>query len=466
MLLYSYPDSLKKWKLAALFPFLLLYTVCVAQHETFTPAPVSEPVLKEWEGRHQIRYEAGLSGLPSANRKDYKDLYEERWNNIREKFDKKEIYTDPVAQKYLDALVQEITASNPILNGQPFSCYFSRSGVPNASYMGEGVILFHIGLFKRLDNESQAAFVLCHEIAHYYLQHSEKSIEQYVSRLNSDEVQQQLKKIKRSEYQKRTQLEHLVKGLTFDSRRHSRDHESDADSMGVELMHHTRFSVAEALTTLALLDKVDQDDLPTAARLQEQFHSAEYPFQKKWLAREEGLLGGHVHLSTDEPMADSLKTHPDCSTRIRLLQPLAARYASAAPTKDVVNAQTFALLKHRFAYEIAAYSYEAQNYTRSLYYTLELFQAHPDDPYLITLTGKILNAMYAAQKQHTLSKVTDLPSPYQTESYNQLLQFVQNLYRDDLAFLAYYFLKHKETFCAAYEPFQAVYELSKQNASI
>lgn len=49
-----------------------------------------------------------------------------------------------------------------------------------------------------------------------------------------------------------------VKGLTFDSRRHSRDHEAQADSMAVELMRHTSYDLHGALTTLALLDSIDK----------------------------------------------------------------------------------------------------------------------------------------------------------------------------------------------------------------
>ncbi len=88
----------------------------------------------------------------------------------------------------MDALVAEIVKANPLLQKQNFNCYFSRSGVPNAVYIGEGIILFNMGLFKRLDNESQAVFILCHEIAHFYLQHGENSIRRYVAAINSQEV--------------------------------------------------------------------------------------------------------------------------------------------------------------------------------------------------------------------------------------------------------------------------------------
>src|SRR5258708_23428866 len=138
-----------------------------------------------------------------------------------------------------------------------------------------------MGLFDRLANESEAAFVLCHEISHYILHHQENSMSKYVTTINSEEVQDRLRKIKGSQYHKHDQVESLVKGLTFDSRRHSRDHEAQADSMAVVLMRPTRYDPNCALTTLALLDGVDKGDFKTDNYLLPDFNSSQHSFRKK-----------------------------------------------------------------------------------------------------------------------------------------------------------------------------------------
>ena len=51
-----------------------------------------------------------------------------------------------------------------------------------------------------------------------------------------------------------------------------------------------------------------------------------------------------------------------------------------------------------------------------------------------------MNGLYAAQKEHTLSKVAALPGPEYSPNYNLLLQFVQNLYLEDLAAISYNYL--------------------------
>ncbi len=169
----------------------------MAQNKIFAPSIENAELLKALLTKSEKTYEDEIVNLPSQDKKDIAELYKSRWENVKEKFDTKEIYTSLSAQQYIDALFREIVKANPLLAVNNVQCYFSRSGIPNASYIGEGIILFNMGLFSRLDNESQAAFILCHEIAHYYLNHSENSIAAYVTKLNSDDIQSKLRSIKK-----------------------------------------------------------------------------------------------------------------------------------------------------------------------------------------------------------------------------------------------------------------------------
>ena len=427
-----------------------------AQEKGFVPYPEDSALLATLSQQYQQQYKEECSSLPSLNRKDYQKIYDERWKSIQEVFDQQEIYTSAVAQSYLNALAGEIVRDNPVLQGQRFHCYFSRTYIPNASYIGEGIILFNMGLFERLTDESQAAFVLCHEISHFLLRHQEKSMEKYVTDINSPEVQAELRKIKGSEYHKLEKLETLVKGLTFDSRRHSRNHESEADSMAVVLMRRTPFALSGAVTALGLLDSVDRDGFDTEGSLQNTFNASDYPFRKKWLAREEGLLGGHARLHKDE-MEDSLKTHPDCRLRSRLIGPLVTGDKGRAFAIDSVK---FRMLQGLFGYEVIEYAFAAKEYTQSLFLALKLLQRRPDDVYAVSQVGRVLNGLYQAQKVHTLGKVADLPGPDYPVNYNALLQFVQNLYLEDLAAISYYFLASHRPQLDSYGPFKKVFEES------
>lgn len=430
-----------------------------SQTRDFSPAPQDTILLSKLCTNYQQHYKEELNQLPSTNKKDFQEIYGDRWKNIKEKFDKREIYTDADAQKYLDALAGEVIKANPGLAATPFHCYFSRSYIPNASYIGEGIILFNMGLFDRLANESEAAFILCHEISHYILHHQENSMNKYVTTINSEEVQSRLRKIKGSEYHKNEQLESLVKGLTFDSRRHSRDHEAEADSMAVVLMRRTRYDPAGALTTLALLDGVDKDGFDLENDLQQVFNAKEYPFKKKWIKRDDGLLGGHARLKEEE-MSDSLKTHPSCPLRIKILTPMVKGGNAGG---GVVDPAKFAALKERFRYEVIEYAYASDDYAESLFLSMELLQARPADGYLVANIGRVMNGLYRAQKTHRLSKVVDMPSPGYPANYNTLLQFIQNLYLEDLASISYYFLGTYHPQLDRLALFKTVYEESGRN---
>lgn len=435
----------------------------LAQNNTFTPAKEESDLSKTLLTSLENNYGQNIARLPAENKKDLAKVYKDRWKNIQEKFNDKDIYFEKEAREYLKNLVTQIVLANPMLQNQSFQCYFSKSGVPNAEYLGEGLILLNMGLFSRLQNESQAVFILCHELAHYYLQHSEKSIEGYVKTLNSKEVQHELKNIRKAEYGKRAVLENLLKGLTFDSRRHGRLHESEADSMAVEFMKNTRFDMGEALKTLALLDSVDEDSMKIDGTLQRVFNFDGFPFKKKWIAKEEGLLGGHAILQKDETIADSLKTHPDCQKRIQVLEPLIQKYSGPNRVLNPVSAEKFAELGRRFKYEIIEHSFASDNYTKSLFYTLELLEEYPSDEYLVTQIGKIFNGLYNAQVKHTLSKLIELPAPYFEPNYNLLLQFIQNLYKEDFAAISFHFLNQFSAQMQNYPPFKNARQTSISN---
>lgn len=227
-----------------------------AQPHVFVPRKEETKIGDEVFTSLEKRCLSEISQLKGGNKKQLEKIYKERWENIREKFSNKHIFFQYEGVDYLDAVVGEIMNANPLLAQLNVKCYFSRSGIPNAEYLGEGLILVNMGLVTQLQNESQLAFILAHELAHCYLKHSENNIAAYVDTINSKEIQLQLKNIKKATYGKRAELENLLKGLTFNSRRHGRLHETEADSMAVEIIRNTRFNMQEAISTLGLASSV------------------------------------------------------------------------------------------------------------------------------------------------------------------------------------------------------------------
>lgn len=442
---------------------LLLCLPCTMQAQVkpadpFTPTPVNTSYLHNITEKLQKAHETSLKNLPKENYTDFRDAYNSRWGYIKARFDEKEVYTAKDAQQYLDSLTRMIVRANPILKGNDINCYFSRSEVPNASYIGEGIILFNMGLFSRLDNESQLAFVLCHELSHYYLHHSDKAIEAYISTMRSRNLQKELSKIKKESYNKKEHAESLAKGIKFDSRRHSRGHEAEADSLGLVLMHNAGFDPKACITALAMLDTIDADTMHMAQDIRNMFTNKDFTIEDRWVTPDRQLVVDRLMTRQDSIMADSLKTHPDCKERIAQLTPVVAAFTHDSAYRSVSPAQ-FDQYRKRFRYETIDYAYTSDNYTAALYQAMAQLGRTPEDPYLVTAVGKIFNEFYHQQKMHTLGKKIQLPSPYQNDSYNLLLQFVQHLYLEDYARLNLAYLTARNV--KNYAPFVTELERAK-----
>jgi hypothetical protein len=143
-----------------------------------------------------------------------------------------------------------------------------------------------------------------------------------------------------------------------------------------------------------------------------------------------------------------------------LLSSLIKGWPQPAAAAFVVDSAAFISLRNAFHYEAIEYAYLSGNYTESLFLTLELLQTKADDDYLVTQVGRLLNGIYKARKSHTLSRITDLPSPAYPPNYNLLLQFIQNLYLEDLAAISHYYLKQYRPQMDRYLPFRNACEES------
>ncbi len=436
----------------AIFIIIILncsYNSFCQQAFIYTPPSDNESKYNTLFNAITEQYNTDIDSVSGENKKYIAELYKERYEHIQKQFEDKEVITWDTANNYLQMLLKEIRQNNPVLQNINVFIFFARDFWPNASCEGDGVIEFNIGLFNRLQNEDQVCFVLCHELAHLYLNHNNNAITRYVNMLHSSEFQKEMRNVKKADYQKNTMLENITKNFAFSSRRHSREFESEADSMAIEFMKNTRFNINEALTCLALLDSVDNDKYNISPPVTKIFDSKGYPFQQNWIKGEQNFFSAMAKSSQGdlEKEKDSLKTHPDCKMRIQRLTPLVQKYIKNAQGKNTSDDSVFEKLKHIFDYEIIEYCYNTGNVSRSLYFTLQMMQFYSNDVYLITNTGRCLNKMYNAQKNHVLGKIADAPSPYQEEKYNDFLQFLGNLHLQDMASVNYfYMLQFKEKF--------------------
>jgi hypothetical protein len=209
---------------------------------------------------------------------------------------------------------------------------------------------------------------------------------------------------------------------------------------------------------------VDKAKYRGEIKLEEIFNFPDYPFKKKWIVKNElSFVDTKEEAEKKKLLEDSLKTHPDCQDRIKLLSTKVQQYRNPNSKKFVVDETEFRKLSKSFDYELLNYEYESGEVSHCLLHTLKMLQGFPGDPYLMGLVGKCLNRLYAAQANHEIGKITDLPNPSYEEEYNSLLRLLQNIRLSELGSITYYYLKSYQAEGIASEEFVAALITSKDN---
>ena len=439
--------------------FLLFYVLtlsCAAQLQPVYSFQKDDTILKKsYYDRSIGKKDVLLSLIDKQNAWDYKKIYEDHFKEIGRLWQSDRLVTAPAAHGYLQSIVQKIISANAELKKTDARIVFSRDWWPNAYSMGEGTIAINAGLLVFLDNEAELVFVLCHELAHYYLDHTTKAIKKYVETVNSEAFQKELKRLAKTEFGVNKQLEELSKSFAFSSRRHNRENEAAADRLAFSFMKKTGYDCNAIKTGLELLDKVDDSLLYKPLALQQVFHFNDYPFKKKWIQKESSIFSQLDE--NDSPLSskekDSLKTHPDCTKRISLLTD-SLQAISVKGEKFLVNEKLFMQLKKDFFIEMTEQCYRDKNLSRNLYYSLLLLQSQENMPVAVYSVSRCLNQIYDYQKDHKLGSKIDAENKTYPEEYNNLLRMLGRLRLDELAGLNYNFCKQYASLMKGYEGFE------------
>jgi hypothetical protein len=426
--------------LPAIFAFA--FFACSAQDPSLYSFKKDDTVLRKSLYDVSVRKETSLiNSLGKQYQSDYKKIYADRFKEISALWQSTRPVTEPAIYKYLQSIVDRIVSANPDLKGTDARIVFTRDWWPNAFSLGDGSIAINAGLLIFMDNEAELAFAISHEIGHYVLNHGDDRIKKYIEKLNNQDVQKELKRLSKEEFLVNQQAEKLLKNLLFDSRRHAREDEAEADRFAFEHLKNTGYDCMAIGTMLSSLDRVDDSAIFKPLILENIFSFSEYPFRKKWVDKESAIFS---ELSDDETSLtkkerDSLKTHPDCAQRIVLLQD-SLKYHPGK--KFLVNEKMFNGLKKDFFLEMTEECYDRRSFSRNLYYSLLLLQSGQDTSFAIYSVVRCLNRIYLEQEAHNLDGSIDQEDKKYPADYNLLLRMLNRLKLDELATINYEFCKN------------------------
>jgi len=346
--------------------------------------------------------------------------------------------TGSFIDQYVQKIVAEIERANSTYKGR-ITVRVSRDPEPNAYALGNGIVVFNIGMLYQVTSEAEIAFILCHEFAHDIFQHSNESIYTTAYRVSDDELKKQLEETVKEEYNvKKKVIALLMPGLKK-SRQYSRALELQADSMGLALLKNTKYSVAGAVNGMDVLDAIDVWDKNKELTLKSFFTIPQVPLNGYLFEYSgESSLGGGFTVEKDS-LADSLKTHPDCKVRKEALQKMAGTAGIAGlflqPEED------FKRMKFETDGELIQLLLDWQNVDYSVYYSLYSLEKYPSGYYAKSVLSLSLAFLSKEKKNLSSSKYMRYNGPDYSDNFNRLLYFLTEINPEDCASLAYWMLR-------------------------
>ena len=375
--------------------------------------------------------------------KQYSDIIGEKNNELIERLKAKDFLFDTVACPYLSSIFNHVLLSNS-LDRNRFHFFIDRTFDVNAYSFEDGTVVCNLGLLAGMQNESQLAMVFCHEIGHYLLMHSNKSIISRLNKYNSHEFLAQVKQIKKQEYNTKKQLENLLLTDVFDRSRHSRGQEKAADSLGMILFSNTKYS---ATTVPAIFDYLKSaEGLSNAVTIQSFLDKEKITMDDFSAAAPPKRM--HFGTAEKKEIKDSLKTHPDCDKRKLEMQSFFK--LNPEPGIDFITGskQDLGKIKKYALFEEAKYSRDKSNLGLYLYQLIQNDAIFPADKYIKSEIYNTLKLLYTHHKTHTFHEVVNamyIPEN-DKDQYATLLRLLDSLSLEKLDEIANTYYTNNNSF--------------------
>jgi hypothetical protein len=389
-----------------LYLTLILVISCTAF--VFSQDEYSQPT---YETQLANNYKLGLrsrvkdkaKSLPQENKRVLKTFYKSKYKSSLYLTDYKHFYFTSRWNTYLNDILNNILEANPDIT-EDVQVVLSTYFWPNAFSLGEGTLVINPGLIPELQNEDQLAFVICHELSHYILGHSESSYLDYVDNWSSKKLSRQIEMYSYSYSYENDQLKSLLRTKLYNSLQHKRNFEFQADSLGMKLFKNTTYAESEALYTIQILDDLDAKNKRGIDVLKiTKFEPLEVDHETI-LSNSKASKGSWLEF-------DSLKTHPECTDRYNRLNALFG--IQEAEYKDQFSVQKpqvdFASFQHDMAYfQIESY-FRYKRYDMALLSIWQLQENGDKSNYLKRREFYLLCELAYARKKHKLGHYCTLP---------------------------------------------------------
>ena len=256
---------------------------------------------------------------------------------------------------YVEAVADRLLEPYPELRGR-LRFYVFRSPNVNAAAYENGMVVVNTGLLAQLQNESELAFILAHEIVH----------------IQEGHIQAEREAAKK---ERRTSRQTLPDAAVTTQYR-SREHETEADRLAFErFFAKTRYSY-EALD--GVFDVLQYSYLPFD----------EIPFDRRFVEAacyhfpDEYFLSAVTPVRAREDYADTLSSHPNLLKRREWIRRQVAVADNSGRSEFLQPEALFREIRDRARFECIDSWLTLHQYADAIYNTYVMLQLYPDNQFL------------------------------------------------------------------------------------
>lgn len=307
---------------------------------------------------------------------------------------------------YVNKVASGVIEQNPGMGLQSVQIFVTKSPEVNAYAFDKGFIFINIGLLAQLENEAQLAYILAHELIHINKKHS---VTEYLENKHSATIVAS---------DRASSEEQSLAMYRF-----SKEQETEADQLGLELIKKTNYSV-KAIN--GAFDVLQYSYLP--------FELPE--FKKSFLEDDYLKIPDTMNLKkvssikTNDDYDDTKSTHPNIRKRRLHIEDDLKNISETGRKKYVVSEDQFKMIREQARFELCRIYLLKRDYVNAIYAAYILLQKYPDNCYLKKIITKGLYNITVSKSENSLEGIIKLSSTntYGVDDYNTIEGASQRLY--------------------------------------
>lgn len=404
--------------------FSLFQISIYAQYDNgYVPLDAGLEIPAAYASLSATEVEARLKGKEVLTDKELEALVNEIFYYRKQIFESGHVYLNNEVAQYVEKVAGNILAVLPD-NKDNIEVYLAKSSIVNAYCIPDGSLYINIGLVSAMENESQLAFILAHEIAHYIKEHAIHDMKR-------------LAEVAEKEKAVGTKNSNAFRQLQF-----SRESEFDADGYAVQLVLQSGYDGKEASKALEKLRALPFDS-DTGLTVFDTYFNTEYcSYDTAWVS-EHGLKETQRQLtktrgdqSITEDFGDLNSTHPDLEKRVYAVREIVEN-SPQPETYAEVDGTGFQKIREICRFEMLENSMKNSHYVQAVYFATNLLKDHPENPYLLTSLIKSLFWISHYKEIHGGKLTIREPAIINDTAYLRIYSLLSNLETTAAKKLAY-----------------------------